>query len=361
MSGADNSQPSDSTSSASSIKKDELVLNIEDGNLPQDTTTSSGLSRNLSEARKAHKNMDAEASRAAHEKKRQNAVQRSGTADEQDFAPNDADGDGQKGIEMNQTLGNDGDDNSTRGWKNHSAAQEKHDKVGGYLKPVVFGGVDGIITTFAVLSSSTGANLAIGTAIILGLANLVGDGLSMGIGEYLSSKAEYDYAVAERKRELWETENYLEGEKQEMVEIYQGRGMSKADAVAVIDIMSKYKDVFVDTMLVDELGIQPPDANEQPWKSGIAIFCSFCVFGFLPLLVYIIAFATGQRVVQGFNYTYMASCIVTALCLFSLGVLKSRVTNQKWYKSGGVVLATGGIAAIAAFLLGILLEPVLGK
>jgi VIT1/CCC1 family predicted Fe2+/Mn2+ transporter len=75
----------------------------------------------------------------------------------------------------------------------------------------VYGGVDGIITTFAVVAGTMGADLSMGIVILMGVSNLIADGISMGVGDYLSSKAELDYAINERLREEWETENYLEG------------------------------------------------------------------------------------------------------------------------------------------------------
>ena len=92
--------------------------------------------------------------------------------------------------------------------------------------------------------------------------------------------------MREREREAWELKNYKEGEIQEMVEIYEGRGMARADAEKVMRVCAKYEDAFVDMMLVDELGLERPDRSGSPWKSGLATFSSFCLFGFFPLFAY---------------------------------------------------------------------------
>eukprot|EP00158_Paraphelidium_tribonemae_P001969 Partr_v1_DN25003_c0_g2_i1_m51136 putative vacuolar iron transporter len=216
------------------------------------------VSRDLEKAKSAHQRGDKLASIAAHRAK----VAPTGSAPDSSSASEE-----------------------TRGWRPHSAAEEKHSNaMGDYIKSIVYGGVDGIITTFAIVSGTVGAGLSIGVVIVLGVANILADGLSMGVGDYLSSTAEIDYAINERKREEWETENYLEGEKLEMVEIYEGKGLSREDAVAIIDVMAKYKDVFIDAMLVDELGIQPPDLSTKPWKNGLVTFLSFVVFGMVPLI-----------------------------------------------------------------------------
>jgi len=236
-------------------------------------------------------------------------------------------------------------------------APENHKGGGQYIKAAVFGGLDGIITTFAVVASVTGANLSAGVVIIMGFANLLADGLSMGVGEYLSGVSELQFAQAERQREEWETENYLAGEVQEMVELYMEKGVTESDARQILDVMVKYKDFFVDHMLVQELGIMPPDESESPAKNGLVMFCSFVVFGLVPLLSYL-ALSTvdfGSES-ENDNALFGIACGLTAVALFVLGAIKSRFSTQTWYYSGLMVLVNGSIAAGAAFLIGYLLE-----
>ena len=158
---------------------------------------------------------------------------------------------------------------------------------GKYVKSLVFGGLDGIITTFAVVAASVGGSLSTDVILLMGFANLVADGLSMGFGDYLSSQAEFEYTRAEHKREKWELDNYPEGEKQEMVELYMKRGMTESDAQSVIEVMSKYKNFFLDVMMVEELGLLPPDETDSPAKNGLVTFTAFVVFGFIPLTPYV--------------------------------------------------------------------------
>jgi vacuolar iron transporter family protein len=111
-------------------------------------------------------------------------------------------------------------------------------------------------------------------------------------------------------------------------------------------------------MLVDELGIQPPDLSEKPWKNGLVTFVSFIVFGAIPLVSYVISYAIyDSSHSTGFNPSFLVACLLTATTLFSLGAAKSRVTGQHWLKSGLAVLLMGGIAASLAYLVGYLLEP----
>ena len=172
-------------------------------------------------------------------------------------------------------------------------ATSTNSESGKYVKSLVFGGLDGIITTFAVVAASVGGSLNTDVILLMGFANLIADGLSMGFGDYLSSQAEFEYTRAEHKREKWELDNYPEGEKQEMVELYVKRGMTQADAESVIEVMSKYKNFFLDVMMVEELGLMPPDESDSPAKNGLVTFLAFVFFGFIPLTSYVLAGATG--------------------------------------------------------------------
>ncbi len=90
---------------------------------------------------------------------------------------------------------------------------EIHTYAGEYIKSAVYGGMDGMITTYSVVMGVFGANLKLGVVLALGVANLIGDGLSMSFGDYLSTKSEQEYMKKEEAREAWEVKNDPEGEK----------------------------------------------------------------------------------------------------------------------------------------------------
>ncbi|NUQ61113.1 MAG: VIT1/CCC1 transporter family protein [Pirellulales bacterium] len=233
----------------------------------------------------------------------------------------------------------------------HSAsAKERHQhERGQYIKSAVYGGLDGIITTFAVVAGAAGAKLTAGIVLILGFANLIADGLSMAIGDYLSTKSEQEYERAERRREEWEIEHYPEGEKRELVELYVDKGLAPQDAETIVAILSKNKDAWIDVMMVEELGIFGSD--ESPLKNALVTFFSFGLFGFVPILVYVAA-----RFVPLFREaTFEIACLCTGLTLFALGALKVKITGRNWFKSGLEMLLVGGVAAAAAYAVGALL------
>jgi len=234
-----------------------------------------------------------------------------------------------------------------------ASAEESHKTESGqYIKAAVFGGLDGIITTFAVVASVTGANLPTGVVIVMGFANLLADGLSMGMGEYLSAKSEADFIAAERDREEWEFDNYPEGEVKEMIDLYKEQGFSEEDASQVMAIMKGNRKFFIDHMMVQELGLMPAGEDDSPLKQGAVMFCAFFLFGLVPLLSYIALSAAKDES----DFLFGIACGLTAIALFALGAIKSRFSTQKWYTSGFWVLLNGGLAAVAAYLVGFLLD-----
>lgn len=221
---------------------------------------------------------------------------------------------------------------------------------GQYIKSMIYGGLDGIITTFAVVAGVAGASLSAGIVLILGFANLIADGLSMAIGDFLSTRAENEYNNTERKREIWEVENYPDGEKKELVEFYVSKGIEEQEANTIVDIISKHKKAWVDIMMVEELGII--ESDESPLKNALVTFISFLTFGFIPLIIFILA-----HILPGFGrQTFLMASILTGIALFVLGALKVRITEKNWFLSGMEMFFVGSLAAMAAYGIGYVLS-----
>jgi vacuolar iron transporter family protein len=229
-------------------------------------------------------------------------------------------------------------------------APEEHQRASGkYIKSIVYGGMDGIITTFAAVAGVMGANLAIGIILIMGIANLFADGISMGIGDYLSSKSEIEYQHDERKREAWEVDNFPDGEKNELIGLYRKRGLNKEDAETVVSLFSKHKETWVNLMMIEELGIL--ESDEDPRKNALATFLSFQVFGSISLISFIFGIIFPNAIPSN-DILFIISIILTAFTLFLLGSLKTKITGKNWLISGAETLLVGGIAALVAYLIG---------
>ena len=228
-----------------------------------------------------------------------------------------------------------------------STHPEKHKKGGEFVKSAVFGGMDGILTVFAVVTGSHGASLSSLVILVLGIASLIGDGIAMAMGDYLSTKAEMEYQACEKKREEWEVDNNPEGEKIEMVEVYRNRGLSEEDAHTMANTISKSKKAWVEVMMLEELGLIEMD--DSPGKNAVITFIAFVGFGILPLLPYCANQADDRNV-------FWVSIALTGFALSFLGFVKSFFADTHWFKSCFETLALGGFAAGIAYLIGWAME-----
>lgn len=232
------------------------------------------------------------------------------------------------------------------------AVVQKHRPGGAYLKDIVYGANDGIITTFAVVAGGAGANLDSTVVILLGIANLLADGFSMAASNYLGSKSELDYVMHERRTEELELHHEPEEEHAEMNGFLRRKGYTKKDAEALLPLLSKNKEFWLDIMTREELGLCPPHKDGQPRRSAIATFFAFVIAGAVPLAPYIF-FIRGASL---FAYAILG----TAASLFIVGALRSLLTNKRWYMAGSEMLLVGGIAACIAYGMGYTVSMLIG-
>ncbi len=232
--------------------------------------------------------------------------------------------------------------------------EEEHKESGQYIGDLVYGGLDGIITTFAVVSGVAGASLGASIVIIMGLANLFADGFSMAVGAYLSSKSEQEYYDREREREAWEVEQFPEGERAELRQIYISRGYTEEETDQIMEIQTRKKERWVNTMMIDELGMLHDERN--PLYSALATFIAFVVVGAVPLLIYLL----GLVIEISPDVMFPVSIVLSAFALFGLGAAKVFLTAKNIFRSGFEMLIVGGLAAVVAYLIGALLKGVGG-
>ena len=232
-----------------------------------------------------------------------------------------------------------------------SQATEHHGGAGShYLGEMVYGGLDGIITTFAVVTGVAGAQLGTSVILILGMANLLADGFSMATGAYLSTKSEQEFYRKEYEREAWEVQHFPDGERMELMDVYRSRGYSEEDARQLVEIQSREPTRWVNSMMLDELGMMKDETN--PLINGLVTFAAFIVAGAVPLLVYL----AGLLVSIPEASTFPASLVMSALALFGLGAAKVLVTRLNPLRSGLEMLVVGSLAAGVAYAVGALLK-----
>ena len=149
------------------------------------------------------------------------------------------------------------------------------EKLQTHLSEFVYGGIDGSVTTFAVVAGSAGANLDSSVIIILGFANLIADGFAMSVGSYLSAKTEKENFIRNQKKEYWEVENLPDAERQEIREIYAAKGFEGDLLDQVVDTITADKDRWVDVMMKEELEMSRE--ARSPFQIGLVTFISFTI------------------------------------------------------------------------------------
>lgn len=221
---------------------------------------------------------------------------------------------------------------------------------GKYVGDFIYGANDGIITTFAIVAGAVGASLSPLVILVLGFANIVADGISMGASNYLGKRSEQDYARAQRKKEEWEIDNLREIEVEEIREIFEKKGFRGKDLARAVEIITSDRKVWLDVMMKDELGIIEEHGHD-PRKHGLVTFAAFIVAGLIPLVPFLLPFVPNAFVI---------SIIFGGLALFAAGALRTLITTVSWIRGGLEVLVVGSGAAVAAYLVGAFVDKLVG-
>lgn len=234
-------------------------------------------------------------------------------------------------------------------WDSHRREAHSQTRLQEFLRQIVYGGNDGIVTTFAIVAGFAGA-AADGVAqigalavLVFGLANLFADGVSMGLGEFLSARSEHDLYHRRRALELQEIKDNPEQERMELFEILRQRGLPAGQADTVTSHLVQHPQIMADLMLTYEFGMQNPD-EENPALNGLFTFGSFLVFGAVPLVPYFVLAPT--------DLTFWLSILATGLALLSLGLLRWKATGERALRCVSETMAVGTVCALVAFGVG---------
>ena len=218
-----------------------------------------------------------------------------------------------------------------------------------YLSEFVYGGIDGCVTTFAVVAGAVGAGLSSSIIIILGFANLFADGFAMSVGAYLSTKSQKDNYNKHKNVEYWEVENLPEIEREEIRKIYQKKGFSGKLLEDIINVITSNKDRWVDLMMKEEL--EMIEQKKSPMKIGLMTYISFILIGLIPLSIYVWDYFNPLTL-----NLFVWSSVLTAFGFIIIGLLKSYVNQTNKFKGVFETLLLGMIAALVSFYVGHFLE-----
>lgn len=219
------------------------------------------------------------------------------------------------------------------------------------VSDAVLGGIDGCITTFALVAGTVGAGFDTVVALILGFANLLADGFSMAVSSFEALKAEREFATALRRLEERHIEHAPAGEREEIRQIFARKGFSGDILEAIVGTITEDRGLWIETMLSEEHGLKRTPS--EPWRAAGVTFAAFCAAGAMPLLPF---FVPGLTPGQQFAWSATAA----AATFFLIGTLKSLVFAQASLRAGLGTLLTGGLAAALAYLTGVVLRDVFG-
>lgn len=217
-----------------------------------------------------------------------------------------------------------------------------------YLRDWIYGGIDGAVTTMAVVSGVAGAGLSNWIILALGFANLFADGFSMAASNYLGTKSEHDDWRRLQNIENRHIDLAPEGEREEVRQIFARKGFEGDELTRMVEFITADRERWVHTMLMDEYGL--PQALRSPWIAALSTFTAFLVCGLAPLIPYLF----------GSGYSLTISVVLTGIVFFVIGSVKSKWSTSSWWHSGLTTLAVGAIAASLAYFAGLIIKQLVG-
>jgi VIT1/CCC1 family predicted Fe2+/Mn2+ transporter len=204
-----------------------------------------------------------------------------------------------------------------------------------YLRDWVYGGIDGSVTTFAVVTGVSGAELAPRIILILGVANLLADGFSMAASNFLGTRTEHQETDALRARERRHIAADPAGEREEVRQIFAAKGFADEDLERA---------VAIEFMLAEEYGL--PRGMRSPRAAAMATFSAFLLCGLVPLVPYLLRMQDA----------FALSIVMTGVAFFAIGSARSRWLLLSWWRAGFETFAMGSAAAAIAYAAGLLMR-----
>jgi vacuolar iron transporter family protein len=222
----------------------------------------------------------------------------------------------------------------------------EHPDVGGWLRPAVFGAMDGLVSNVALIAGMAGGTRHLGdsSAVVLaGIAGLVGGAFSMATGEYVSVASQSEAAQREIARERVEILRNPVGESAELARTYVAKGLDPLLADEVARQIHADVENAVSVHAREELGVDPNDLP-SPRLAAVSSFAAFAVGAFIPLLPYLLG-----------GTTLVPAALLTLVALFGCGAVVSHVTVRPWWYGGARQVLMGAGSATVTYTLGLLI------
>ena len=216
-----------------------------------------------------------------------------------------------------------------------------------YIQDWVYGGIDGVITTFAIVAGAIGADLSNRVVLILGCANLLADGFSMGAANYSGTKAERDNYNRLREMEERHVDANPEGEREEIREIYRLKGFHGSRLESIVALITNHRETWISTMLLEEHG--QSIILRSSLKAALATFAAFVLCGAVPIIPFVFGIPNAPIIATS----------LTVLVFFGIGSIKSFWSTIHWSISGLETTIIGLFAAGIAWGVGYLLQSII--
>ncbi len=210
-----------------------------------------------------------------------------------------------------------------------------------YLPSAILGGIDGGVTTFAIVAASVGGELSVVVILILGFANLLADGFSMAVSNYTAFRSQVDAIEQAREIENRHIDEVPEGEREEVRQILERKGLRGEMLEDAVRTITANRQLWIDTMVSEEWGLPPRPPS--PVSEGLVTFASFALFGFVPLVPFL--FVSGDMA-----FAFRISVVLTGGVFVGIGLMKGRIRGTSMWWSALGTLATGGAAASLAYM-----------
>lgn len=206
----------------------------------------------------------------------------------------------------------------------------------------MIGLADGLTVPFALAAGLSGAVHSNHIIIVAGIAEIVAGSIAMGLGGYLAGRTEFNHYQSELRREYEEIETLPEKERQEVRDVFADFGLSESEQHLVTEAIAKDPEKWVDFMMKFELGLEKPNPNRAKW-SAFNIASAYVIGGAIPLSAYLFTPTPEQGL--------MVSSVITLICLFIFGFIKSKLIGQSPLKGAFSMTAIGALASGAAYLI----------
>ena len=215
-----------------------------------------------------------------------------------------------------------------------------------YLRDGVYGAVDGIVTTFAVVAGVAGSGLDARVVLILGMANLVGDGFSMAVANFLGIRSEERRRTRIRREEERHIDLVPEGEREEIRQLLARDGLSGDVLDRATDAVTSDRRRWIDVMMTREHGLSA--VGVSAFTAAAATFAAFVIAGVVPLAAFLIDRIPGVAVGHPFAW----SIALAAGAFLGVGAAEGAIVDEPKARSAVRTAAVGGAAAALAYVVG---------